>query len=142
MPKKIKDWMKPMSNAVKAEMLAATFHLFTDHMPELFAKLPEWLQKQINQTMYDCSVDYRDLSKADVKLCIEYGQWLNAKHPQKARKKRYIHFAIKSRYSKELQGCCWGTSLKDAQNNVDTDCRDLLVKMSSKDCPVCRESRS
>lgn len=140
MPKIPKEWRKPLSNAAKAEMLASTFHLFTDHMPELFSKLPGWLQKQINQTMYDCSVDHRDLTKADIKRCIEYGQWLNAKYPQKKpRKPRYLHFGIKSRYSTGLQGCCRGTSLKDAQNNVFEDERDLLVRMPEKDCPICRE---
>ena len=87
MPKKIaKEWTKPLSNAAKAEMLAATFHLFTDHMPKQFAKLPTWLQQQMRRTMYDCGVDFRDLTKQDIADLKEYGAWLNARFPQKARK--------------------------------------------------------
>ena len=87
MPKK-NDWTKPLSNAAKAEILAATFHLLSDHMPEVWKKVPAWLQSQIKQSMYDCGVDYRDFTKRDIKECVEYCQWLNAKHPQPKRKTR------------------------------------------------------
>jgi hypothetical protein len=87
MPKST-QWTKPLSNAAKAEMLAATFHLFTDHMPKEFAKLPKWLQQQMRQTMFDCSVDHRDLTKGDIKTLIEYGQWLNVQYPQTKPKRR------------------------------------------------------
>jgi hypothetical protein len=90
MPKKkvAKEWRKPLPNVVKAEMLAGTFHLFTDHMPELFKTLPEWLQKQIRQTEYDCATDFRDFTPEDLEVCKEYSQWLNARFPQKAPKKK------------------------------------------------------
>jgi hypothetical protein len=80
--KKTNDWTKPLSNAAKAEILAATFHLLTDHMPKVWSKVPKWLQSQIRQSMFDCSTDYRDFSKEDLKDCVEYCQWLNEKYPQ------------------------------------------------------------
>jgi hypothetical protein len=67
-------------------MLASVFHLFTDHMPEQFKKLPRWLQKQMRQAMFDCGIDADALSKKDIKDCREYGQWLENEHPQPRRK--------------------------------------------------------
>jgi hypothetical protein len=80
--KKTNDWTKPLSNVAKAEILAATIHLLSDHSPKVWAKVPAWLQSQIRQAMFDCSVDYRDMTREDIKTCVEYGGWLNEKHPQ------------------------------------------------------------
>jgi len=87
MPKKT-DWKRPLSDTVKAEVLAATFHLLADHTPEVWGKVPAWLQKQIRQAMSDCATDFRVFSQQDLVDCVEYCQWLNKKHPQpKLRKK-------------------------------------------------------
>jgi hypothetical protein len=83
MPKKPTiDWEKRLSDVAKAEILAATFHLLTDHQPEVWKTVPEWLRAQIRQTMLDCSIDSHDFTEEEVKNCIEYVKWLNKKHPQ------------------------------------------------------------
>jgi hypothetical protein len=76
------EWKKPLSNAVKAEVLAATFHLLTDHMPKIWKKVPAFLRGQIKQAMMDCDVEYKTFTKTDLKRCVEYCQWLNEKYPQ------------------------------------------------------------
>jgi hypothetical protein len=81
--KKPNDWTKRLSNGAKAEILAATFHLLTDHSPEAWGKVPAWLQSQIRQAMFDCSVDTRDLTREDIAACVEYGKWLDKKHPKR-----------------------------------------------------------
>lgn len=81
MPKS-KQWTKPLSNAAKAEILAQTVHVLTSHSPEAWSKVPAHLRSQIQQAMFDCSVDHRDLTKADIRSCIEYGEWLTKKHRQ------------------------------------------------------------
>ena len=141
MPKKIaKEWTKPLSNAAKAEMLAATFHLFTDHMPKEFAKLPTWLQQQMRRTMYDCGVDFRDLTKQDTADLKEYGAWLNARFPQETPKKRQYHFAIMSGFKDIGQvGCCWGESIAEAEKSLPSEDHGKLVRMRKDDCPVCNE---
>lgn len=75
------DWEKALSGVAKAEILASTFHLLCDHMPEVWKKVPSWLRAQIRQSMFDCSVDFRDLNKKDIENCIQYGEWLSLKHP-------------------------------------------------------------
>jgi hypothetical protein len=82
------DWEKKLSPAAKAEMLAATFHLLTDHSPKVWKKVPAWLRAQIRQAMFDCAMDAKDLTKRDTADCVEYGEWLNLKHPQPRRKPR------------------------------------------------------
>lgn len=89
------DWYKELPAHVKAEMLAATFHLLSDHMPEIFNKVPKWLQQQIRQAMMDCSIDHKDFSKQDLKLCIEYGQWLDKKYPQPEYVQPITHNSLK-----------------------------------------------
>ena len=76
------NWEKRLSNVAKAEILASVFHLLSDHQPKVWAKVPEWLRAQIRQAMFDCSVDYRDLTKEDITRCVEYCQWLDEQHPQ------------------------------------------------------------
>ena len=69
-------------------MLASTFHLLCDHMPNVWKKVPSWLRAQIRRAMFDCGIDAKDLSKKDAALCRQYGDWLNLKHPKPARKPR------------------------------------------------------
>jgi hypothetical protein len=73
---------KRLSYAAKAEMLAATFHLLTDHMPKVWKTVPAWLRSQIKQVMLDCSTEYKDFTEKDLKDCNDYGQWLSEKYPQ------------------------------------------------------------
>ena len=136
-----KDWKKPLSYAVKAEMLAATFHLLTDHQPEVWKTVPAWLQAQIKQTMLDCSIDAHDLTMKEMKLCVEYAKWLNKKHPN--RKKRYLHYALidQGEGSVGQMGCAWGTSLEDVQNNIDPRDHKFLRRTPQKDCPLCIEDK-
>lgn len=75
------DWETPLSGVAKAEVLAATFHVLSDHLPEVWKKVPAWLRAQIKQAMFDCAVDYKDLSNKDIDACMQYGKWLNLKHP-------------------------------------------------------------
>jgi hypothetical protein len=82
------DWEKKLSPTAKAEMLASTFHLLCDHMPKVWNKVPAWLRAQIRQTMFDCGIDAKDFTKKDAAQCMQYGQWLNLKHPQPKRKRR------------------------------------------------------
>jgi len=80
------NWDKRLSSTAKAEMLAGTFHLLCDHMPKVWKKVPAWLRAQIRQAMFDCGIDANDMTPRDVKDCIEYGQFLNKKHPQRKSK--------------------------------------------------------
>ena len=79
---KTRQWTKPLPNQVKAEVLGSVFHLLTSHEPEAMKCVPEWLQKQMRQAMYDCAVDFRDLSKGDIAQLREYMDWLEKKHPR------------------------------------------------------------
>ena len=87
--KKTNDWTKPLSNIAKAEILAQTIHVLTSHSPKVWAKVPAWLRSQIQQSMFDCSVDYRDMTKEDIRQCIEYGEWLTKKHPKRKDKPKH-----------------------------------------------------
>ena len=150
------NWEKRLSHAAKAEMLVATIHLLTDHMPKVWKRVPAWLRSQIKQTMADCSIEYKEFAKDDLKLCNEYGQWLNEKHPQpgstlaallKKRKPlpkapRYFHFTFISKFTGEQYGCAWGTSLADVKENSDPREVEDLVKMPQKDCKRCKESKN
>ncbi len=136
MAKKI-GWEKRLSHAAKAEMLAATFHLLTDHMPEVWKTVPEWLRARIKQAMRDCSIDAHDLTTEEMQLCVKYGQWLGKKH--RAKKPRYLHFAFVSKGSGGQYGCAWGTSLEDAKMSTDPREHADLVRMPQKDCPLCKE---
>jgi hypothetical protein len=148
------DWEKRLSHAAKAEMLTATFHLLTDHMPEVWRKVPAWLRAQIKQAMADCSIEYKEFAEDDLKTCNEYGQWLNEKHPQpgstlaallkkrRKKKKHYLHFAFISKSGNVGQyGCAWGTSLADVKKNTDPREHGDLVRMKMKDCPLCKEDK-
>lgn len=77
-----RDWSQELSPVAKAEMLAATFHLLSDHMPKVWAHVPPWLQSQIKQAMFDCGIEFKLFSKRDLRLCVEYGQWLNQEYPE------------------------------------------------------------
>lgn len=148
------NWEKRLSYAAKAEMLAATFHLLTDHTPEVWRKVPAWLRSQIRQAMRDCSTEYRDFTREDVKACADYGQWLSEKYPQPGstldrllrkrkpmpKRPRYLHYAIMSGYKDIGQvGCAWGESLADAESMLPAEDHGKLVRMSKKDCKLCKE---
>lgn len=142
MPKKPAiDWEKRLSPTAKAEMLAATLHFLTDHQPEVWKTVPEWLRARIRQAMHDCSIAAHDLTKEEMLLCVEYGKWLDKKHPQKKpKKKRYLHYAFISKSALGQYGCAWGTSLADVKRNSDPREHGDLVRMPQKQCKVCKES--
>lgn len=143
MPKRLPIRLR-LSHPVKAEVLAATFHLLTDHMPEIWKTVPAWLQAQIKQAMCDCSIEHKDFSEQELEDCVDYCQWLNKKYPQpKLKKKRYLHFALSSHGEGSVgqYGCAWGTSLEDVKKNIDPRDHGNLVRVPQKDCFLCKEDK-
>jgi hypothetical protein len=135
------SWGKRLSPAAKAEMLAATFHELTDHQPEIWKTVPEWLRARIKQAMHDCSIDAHDLTMEEMQLCVRYGKWLNKKH--RVKKKRYLHFAYISSDEGGVgqYGCAWATSLEEAKEQSDPREVNHLVRMKTKDCPLCKANK-
>jgi hypothetical protein len=82
------DWLNQLSPTAKAEILASVFHLLSSHQPEVWAKVPKWLQSQINQAMNDCSIDIDELSSKDISKIQAYVKWLEARHPRPKSKRK------------------------------------------------------
>lgn len=85
MPKKIEskkiEWESKLSMVNKAEILAGVVHILTSHMPKVWAKVPKWYQKQLQQAMWDCSTRMDDFSKKDLKQIRAYFEDFKAKCP-------------------------------------------------------------
>jgi hypothetical protein len=159
MSKNKPDWEKRLSHAAKAEMLVATIHLLTDHMPKVWKRVPAWLRAQIKQAMADCSIEYKEFAKDDLKLCNEYGQWLNEKHPQpgstlaallKKRKPlpkrpRYLHYAIVANNWKDKVtgtsqiGCMEAENKEQATSQLYAGDDAHVERTPKRKCPVCNE---
>ena len=137
-----------MSHATKAEVLAATFHLLTDHMPEIWKTVPAFLRGQIKQAMCDCSIEHEDFSEQDLKDCVEYCQWLNKKFPQpKPMKPRYLHYAIVADTWKDKVtgtgqiGCMEAENKKQATSQLCAGDTAHVERMPRGKCPVCKEDK-
>jgi hypothetical protein len=145
---------KLLSGVAKAEVLAGTVHLFTSHMPKVWKQVPAWLRAQIKQAMTDCSIEYKDLTRKELKACVDYTAWLNEKYPQpgstldvllrKKRKPRYLHYAIVSNDWKDATtgsgqtGCMEAKNKKQAMSQLTED-SDHVERMPKRKCPVCNE---
>lgn len=149
------EWDKPLSSTAKAEILASTFHLLTDHSPKVWKRVPAWLRAQIKQAMADCSTEYRDFTQAELKTVTDYCEWLAEKHPNPRstlaalrkrkplpKRPRYLHYAIMSGFKNIGQvGCAWGTSLADAESMLPDEDHGKLVRMGKKHCLLCKEDQ-
>jgi hypothetical protein len=154
MPNKKPNWEKKLSYAAKAEVLAATFHLLTDHMPKVWKKVPAWLRSQIKQAMLDCSTEYKHFSKRDLKNCNDYCQWLNEKHPRPGstlaslllkKRPRYLHYAIvANNWTDKVTGtgqigCMEAENKKQATEQLYAGDDAHVERTPRGKCPVCNE---
>jgi hypothetical protein len=83
-----KDWCDKLSLVNKAEIFGAVVHILICHMPDVWAKVPKWYQKQLKFVMWDCSVDIKEFSKKDLRQIRAYFDDFRKKHPEPKRKPR------------------------------------------------------
>jgi hypothetical protein len=87
--KKKQDWCDKLTLRNKAEIYAAVTHILICHMPKIWAKVPKWYQKQLREVMWDCSVEAKEFTKAELKQIREYFEDFRKRCPEpKPRKKK------------------------------------------------------